>query len=104
MGRPRTISPQSRAVLAALFERPRTWAYGYELSKRTDLKSGTMYPLLMRLCDQGLLEDGWEESEEPGRPRRHIYRLTPKGLELAREVARSQPGTALQGRSREALA
>ena len=74
-----------------MFEQPRTWQHGYELSKQTGLKSGTLYPLLIRLSDQGLLDSRWEEPERPGKPPRHAYRLTPNGLAFARAVA--APGT-----------
>jgi len=57
------------------------------LSKRTGLKSGTLYPLLMRLSDRGLLEADWQEPAQVGRPPRHVYRLTPDGLAVAREMA-----------------
>ena len=79
-------SPQTEAVLVALLGSTPGWAYGYELCKETGLKSGTLYPILIRLHDQGLLEDGWEDAVEPGRPRRHTYRLTSEGLRLAEAV------------------
>ncbi|MGH8307654.1 MAG: PadR family transcriptional regulator [Gammaproteobacteria bacterium] len=88
MPRKTNTSRQTRALLAALFGQPRTWQYGYALSKETGLKSGTLYPALMRLSDQGMLASKWEDAEQPGRPPRHVYRLTPKGLDLAREQAR----------------
>ena len=78
-------SRQTRALLAALLERSRTWRHGYDLSKETGLQSGTLYPLLMRLSEQGLLEARWQEAERPGLPPRHVYRLTASGLALARE-------------------
>ena len=81
-------SRQTRALLAAFLERAQTWLHGYELSKETGLKSGTLYPLLMRLSEQGLMESRWQEPERPGLPPRHIYRLTSSGLALARELAR----------------
>jgi DNA-binding LacI/PurR family transcriptional regulator len=43
-------------VLQSLLETPTSWKHGYELSQLTDLKSGTLYPLLMRLSEQGFLE------------------------------------------------
>jgi len=67
--------------------KPRTWRYGYDLSKDTGLSSGTLYPLLIRLSDQGLLESQWLEPERPGKPPRHAYRLTSTGLALARTMA-----------------
>jgi len=82
---PRTpnVSPQTRKVLAALFEQPQAWRYGYDLSKQTGLKSGTLYPILMRLSDQGMLESEWRQPLQAGRPPRHAYRLTSAGSALA---------------------
>lgn len=76
-------SPQTLRLLAALIADPCRWRYGYELSKETELASGTLYPILMRLTDQKLLETRWEPSDEPGRPPRHTYRLTADGAVLA---------------------
>src|SRR5262245_47757828 len=78
-------SRQTRTLLAAFLERSRTWRHGYDLAKETRLRSGTLYPLLMRLSEQGLLESRWQEPERPGLPPRHVYRLTAPGLTLARE-------------------
>jgi DNA-binding PadR family transcriptional regulator len=85
MARRRNISPQTKVLIAALLEAPTEWRHGYELSKLTALKSGTLYPLLMRLSDQGLLESKWEPPAQAGRPPRHVYRLTLAGATLARE-------------------
>jgi PadR family transcriptional regulator, regulatory protein PadR len=78
-------SRQTRALLAVLLDRSQIWRHGYDLSKETGLRSGTLYPLLMRLSEQGLLESRWQEPERPGLPPRHVYRLTASGLALARE-------------------
>ena len=84
---PRTphASPQTLRLFQALLADPTRWRYGYELSKETALASGTLYPILMRLSEQRLLETGWEPSDEPGRPPRHIYRLTADGIALAEQ-------------------
>jgi len=71
MPRTRNISPQTQTLLAVLAEQPQAWRYGYDLSKQTGLKSGTLYPILMRLADQGLLESEWRASQIQGRPPRH---------------------------------
>jgi len=84
MVRSRAPSPQTLAVLDVLSSRPQAWRYGYDLTKETGLKSGTLYPLLMRLSEQGLLESEWLPSPQPGRPARHAYRLTSRGLSAAR--------------------
>jgi PadR family transcriptional regulator, regulatory protein PadR len=78
-------SRQTRALLATLLECPQTWRHGYDIAKATGLRSGTLYPLLMRLSEQGLLEQRWQEAERPGLPPRHVYRLTAAGLALARD-------------------
>ncbi|MEN3972995.1 PadR family transcriptional regulator [Sphingomicrobium sp. XHP0235] len=83
MTRSRRPSPQQRKLLAALSENASGWMHGYELMKATDLLSGTLYPLLMRMEDRGLLESRWLEPAEPGRPPRHAYRLTADGLTFA---------------------
>jgi PadR family transcriptional regulator, regulatory protein PadR len=91
MIRSRRHSEQTLAVLAVLSDQPRKWRHGYDLSRDTGLKSGTLYPILMRLGERGFLESRWEPSSEPGRPPRHVYRLTSAGRALAREQLSSRP-------------
>jgi PadR family transcriptional regulator PadR len=91
MTRSRTPSPQTLAVLEALLAQPQAWRHGYDLARETGLKSGTLYPLLMRLSDQGLLEAEWRAPLQPGRPPRHAYRLTGKGLAVANALPRPSP-------------
>jgi DNA-binding MarR family transcriptional regulator len=74
------FSAQTLSVLAALCEEPSQWRHGYALAKHTGLKSGTLYPILIRLADRGLVEACWQDEPVPGRPRRHLYRLTADGL------------------------
>jgi PadR family transcriptional regulator PadR len=78
------LSPQTLQVLDAFLQDPKDWKYGYDISRNTGLKSGTLYPILMRLAERKLLESSWETAEM-GKPPRHIYRLTPNGLRYARE-------------------
>lgn len=85
MTRERKASAQTLAILTALLQQPKVWRHGYELSEATGLKSGTLYPALMRLSDRGLLDSKWSQPEVPGRPPRHLYRLTAPGLLYARE-------------------
>lgn len=54
--------------------------------KKTGLLSGTLYPLLMRMTDQGLVEAEWREPTQPGRPARHAYRLTAEGIAFSRAI------------------
>jgi PadR family transcriptional regulator, regulatory protein PadR len=78
----RTPPRKTRQLLTAMLRQPHTWQYGYELSKPTGLKSGTLYPLLMRVSDQGLPESKWQEPERLGKPS-HAYKLTPNGSAFA---------------------
>lgn len=84
MRRKRNPSKQMLLLLDALSREGRQWRHGYELMKETGLNSGTVYPLLMRMTDQGLVEAEWREPAQPGRPARHAYRLTAAGSALAR--------------------
>jgi len=85
--RSRRPSAQTIAVVLALAETPTIWRYGYELCQQLGLKAGSMYPILMRLADRGLLETAWETDTPAGRPPRHLYRLTGPGRALAAELA-----------------
>ncbi len=58
--------------------------YGYSLIQRLSslglqVEQGTLYPLLRRLEDQGLLQSDWRVEES--RPRRY-YRISPIGERL----------------------
>lgn len=78
MNRSRALSPQALAVVDVLAGAD-DWQHGYDITARAGVKSGTLYPLLMRLEAQGLLEARWVESPQPGRPPRHVYRLSAAG-------------------------
>ena len=91
MGTRREFSPQALLVLAALQEQPADWQHGYALASTTGLKSGTLYPILIRLADRGLVEACWQEEPAPGRPRRHLYRLTPEGAASAARALAAAP-------------
>jgi PadR family transcriptional regulator PadR len=83
------LSPQTLEVLEAFLQSPKDWKYGYDISRNIGLKSGTLYPILMRLAERRLLETSWE-TVEAGKPPRHLYRLTADGLRFAREHRRSR--------------
>ena len=87
MVRNRQPSKQMRILLKAMSAQRQQWRHGYDLMKETGLSSGTLYPLLMRMTDQGLVEAEWREPAQPGRPARHAYRLTAAGFALAMETS-----------------
>ena len=87
MARSRAPSPQTLRVLRALAADPARWRYGYQLVAETELKAGSLYPILVRLADRGLLDAMWEESPPRGRPPRHLYRLTQAGIDASASAA-----------------
>jgi PadR family transcriptional regulator, regulatory protein PadR len=92
--RNRAPSAQAISVLRALAADPARWRYGYDLATEVHLKSGSLYPILVRLADRGLLETSWEPS--PGsRPPRHLYRLTLAGREYVAALAPVRVGRAV---------
>jgi PadR family transcriptional regulator len=104
MARPRRPSPQTVSVVRALTADPAGWRYGYELGQEVGLKAGSLYPILIRLTERGLLEARWEERAAAGRPPRHLYRLTGSGRELAEQVVAGTAATsAPRARPRGAL-
>jgi PadR family transcriptional regulator PadR len=68
-------------VVMSLLEDPGGRHWGYDLSKRSGVRSGVLYPILQRMLDEGWLEDGWEDAAEIGgkRPPRRYYELTGQG-------------------------
>lgn len=67
--------------------------YGYQLilelrEKSGDifcLKEGTLYPILYRLEDEGLVESRWSEAENKQLPRKY-YLMTDKGRQALEEI------------------
>ena len=93
-------------VLRVFLEAPSAPRYGYDLMKAAGVKSGTLYPLLGRLEEDGLVTAGWQVPQGAGQRPRRYYRLTGEGatvarLELARLPARGQapvrPGRPVPG-------
>lgn len=99
----RKFSPQTLQVLQHFLKAPNSELYGYELLKRTQLSNATLYGILNRLADQGVLQSEWRgldsdgKSGKSGRPFR-VYQLTEAGKdyvlgELAERLAERQSAT-----------
>ena len=73
-------------VLRVMTTDPAAPHYGYDLMKAAKLPSGTLYPMLARLQQEGLVDSEWEapRPDAGGRPPRKYYRLTGEGLRVAR--------------------
>lgn len=64
--------------------------YGLELLEKLGsldlaLKEGTLYPLLNRMTDDGLLQSSWETENLKGHPRK-FYSLTKRGSQSLNEM------------------
>jgi PadR family transcriptional regulator, regulatory protein PadR len=91
-----------RRVLRVLLEDPMAEHYGLEIGKAAGLVGGSLYPLLLRLEQAGILVSDWEEADpsEARRPRRRLYRLTSQGTEYARQALLDAQRSLTLGESR----
>jgi PadR family transcriptional regulator, regulatory protein PadR len=80
------MTSQTLKVLAVLLDDPTVEWHGFSLIERTKIKSGTLYPILIRLEKAGWLESRLEDVDPRvvGRPARRLYVLTGEGERLAR--------------------
>lgn len=63
--------------------------FGLDIIEHTGLPSGTVYPMLRRFEEAGLVESSWETPEEAfgnRRPQRRNYRLTAAGRSARAEA------------------
>lgn len=86
MPRAPNTSPQAIALFSEMIDGANQWRHGYDLMTEIGIKSGTLYPLLIRLTESGLLESSWRESNSNRRGPRHVYRLTQDGLSFAQNL------------------
>lgn len=78
-------------VLARMLEDPASDWYGFDLIEQTQIKSGTLYPILIRLEKAGWLESRLEDVDPrlAGRPARRLYSLSGEGELSARSALES---------------
>jgi DNA-binding PadR family transcriptional regulator len=84
-------------LLTALLTDPSADWYGYELVKSAKLASGTLYPMLARMEQRGLVTSEWEPPPGvAGRPPRKYYRLTAEGALVARQLPKAPQTSSLR--------
>jgi DNA-binding PadR family transcriptional regulator len=91
------LTRPTRVILEFLLDRSRaneaTW--GFEIASKTDLKGGTVYPVLSRLSEEGWIESYWEDNVDARRgPRRRMYQLTSAGAAQAVQLLDARPALA----------
>jgi PadR family transcriptional regulator PadR len=88
------LTYQTAVVLLAV---ARGLRYGFDIIDASGLKSGTVYPVLRRLEDAGLLRSRWERvqaARDEQRPPRRYYEITGAGAEALREALARDPDVA----------
>ena len=94
---PRALSSATALVLDALDRGSR---HGFDILDATGLPSGTVYPILRRLEQDGLARSRWESpkvAQQEQRPPRRYYVLTTAGAALVEEARERFPVLAALG-------
>lgn len=93
---PQRVTRQLLAVLDEFASDPAREWYGLEIMDNSGLSSGTLYPILHRLVDEGWLVRTRDAASDAGGAGRRLYRLTGLGAQCARQLlaARDSPRTA----------
>jgi len=78
-------------VFQAFLDAPSDETYGFALAEATGLPSGTIYPILRRLEEDGFVKSRWAEVEGGSqRRRRRYYELTGEGRRVAHAATAQQ--------------
>jgi DNA-binding PadR family transcriptional regulator len=73
--RKRRISDTTAAVLKLFLRDPSAERFGRDIILETGIKSGSLYPILERQQNRGVLTSSWEDAEEAAREQRRPRRL-----------------------------
>ena len=87
---PRLTLPTAMVLMAVY----RDFRYGFDISDATGLPSGTVYPVLRRLEEAGLLRSRWEAAQTARaeqRPPRRYYTITTSGTQAVRDAMDRYP-------------
>lgn len=85
----------THATALVLIALQRGHRHGFDIIDATGLRAGTVYPILRRLDEAGLVRSSWEavtRARAEGRPPRRNYRLTLAGGDALREALARMPG------------
>jgi len=106
MRKPRQLSAEAARVVQLFVDEPESERYGLDIIRLARIPSGSLYPILHRLEERGLLVSSWDDLEvaiaQKRRPRR-LYRLedADRANELLIERARNaRPTKPVSGRLR----
>lgn len=92
MPAPLRITYSTAIVLLAV---NRGFRHGFDIMDASGLKSGTVYPVLRRLEDAGMLRAKWEavaDARDAQRPPRRYYQMTGAGMKALADATERFPG------------
>lgn len=77
------LTGRALELLMLMAVRPEQEYSGHQLGKSLGISSGTLYPLLLKAENAGLLDAQWEDGDprDLGRPRRRYYRINGAGID-----------------------
>lgn len=84
----------TQSTASVLYAASRGFRHGFDIIDATGYPSGTVYPILRRLEDAGMLRSSWEPvttARAAQRPPRRYYELTAAGALAVKEVLRKYP-------------
>lgn len=74
------VNTTALQVMAVLYHDLDGHHYALSLSQATRIGNGTLFPILDKLEDLGLIAAEWEAANPRGRRPRRFYTLTPEGI------------------------
>jgi PadR family transcriptional regulator PadR len=87
----RLTRPTLEVLKVLLVATPDSPAWGLKICQEADLGSGTVYPILERLLDNGWATRSEETGAHPSRPKRAYYQLTASGLRATEQARQRRP-------------
>jgi len=73
------VTKQTLAVLQAFLDSGDRPVWGLALSKQLGIPTGSIYPMLDRLVENGWLQFSWEDDADRLGPRKKLYTLSKAG-------------------------
>jgi len=74
------LNTNALQVMAVMYHDLNGPHYALSLSQATKLRNGTLFPILDKLENMGLIQAEWEEKNPHGRRARRFYTLTGEGI------------------------
>ncbi len=94
------VTEPTLLVIKALISQSESSTWGLEIVRATNLKSGTVYPILERLEELGWVTSEWESDSQRNGPRRKLYRLANEAMNSAQDlIAQRNPSGSLSNQS-----